>query len=48
MPQGIQNSSNFIYLDGMPPVQQTSIPQNNGMLGNSLMGLVGVVVEADP
>ena len=45
--QGIQNNSNYIYLDGMAPVQQSNLPQNNGMMGNSLMGLVGVLVECN-
>lgn len=45
--QGMQNSSNFIYLDGMAPVQQSNLPQNSGMMGNSLMGLVGAFVGCE-
>lgn len=45
--QGMQSNSNFIYLDGMAPVQQSNLPQNSGMMGNSLMGLVGAFVACE-
>ena len=45
--QGMQSNSNFIYLDGMAPVQQSNLPQNSGMMGNSLMGLVGAFVKCE-
>ena len=45
--QGMQSNSSFIYLDGMAPVQQSNLPQNSGMMGNSLMGLVGAFVACE-